>query len=167
MKYICGFVLGLSILFSQSSLAGILVLSDKLQMEYTSPKLLSHTEDTLIFKYKDWSFVHEVVNPKNIYPMINLTGVDRIFLHSIFEKSEREKLPDWLKILAKDQARQFGVKSDNVTRLKVGDADIVGVYDKNNRAANIYLFEKLKIHHFVMYGDEQHFKGLIHDIGVR
>ena len=167
MKYLCGFVLGLSILFSQSLQAGVLVLSDKLQMEYASPELLSHTENTLIFKYKSWSFVHEVVDPKNIYPKIDLTGIDRIFLHAIFERSQMNKLPGWLKALAKEQADQFGVKSDNVKHLKVGDAEIIGVYDKKKRSANVYLFEKLKIHHFVIYGSEQNFQDLINGIGVR
>lgn len=167
MKYIYGLFFGFSFLFSSSIFANVLVLSDKMQMKYDQPLLISHTEDTLIFKYSDWRLIHEVVDPKNVYPKIDLSGMDRLFFLSIFDAEQRKKLPKWLSALAEEQAIEFGVKDNNVKRSKIGIAEIVSVYNDEKGYAHAYLFEEVKIHHFVIYGDKSKFDNVVSSIGVR
>jgi len=148
-------------------LAQTLILSDKTQLKYDDPLLISHAVDTFIFKYKDWSFAHEVVNSKNIYLKVDLSGVERLYLSSIFDEKEREKLPRWLMALSEEQADSFGVKNNNVKRKKIGEADLIAVFGADQAIPHIYLFENLKIHHFVVHGNEKMLSDVINKIGVR
>lgn len=154
-------------LLSGSAFSQTLILSDKLQLQYDAPQLISHTADTLIVKYKNWSFMHELVNPKNMYPRIDLSGIERIYLHSIFDAKEKEKLPKWLGSLAEEQAQLFGVRKDNVRRKNVAGSEIVAVFNSAHSSSHIYIFEELKIHHIEIHGDEKMLSDVIENIGVR
>ncbi len=145
----------------------ILILSDKLKLNYESPILISHTQDSLIVKYKDWNFFHVVVNPKTIYSNIDLTGVEKEFLISIFDIQKRQNLPNWLASLSTEQSKEFGVGSNNVYKSNIGKVKILGVYDKNRSAGYIYVFEELKTHNFVVYGTKSQYLSLINNIKVR
>lgn len=157
----------LFVFLSNSIFAQNLILSDKLQMKFDDPLLISHTVNTLIIKYDEWSFVHEIVTPESIYQKVNLSGLERLFLMSIFDEKERLKLPNWLQVLSAEQAESFGVKKDNIKRKSIGEADLVAVFNSKQSISQIYLFENLKIHHFVVHGNEKVVESLIGNIGER
>ncbi|MCW8932288.1 MAG: hypothetical protein OQL19_18900 [Gammaproteobacteria bacterium] len=138
-----------------------LVLSSKLEMDYPSPVLISHTEDTLIIKYENWSFLHNIVNPQKIYHTIDLTGLEKDYILSIFQQKTNSSFPEWLNALSREQAKEFGVTSSNVLRKKINLSEIVGVYDKKRSSGYLYVFDETKIHHFVIYGSEEKYNLLI------
>ncbi|PIE41162.1 MAG: hypothetical protein CSA49_04850 [Gammaproteobacteria bacterium] len=144
-----------------------LVLSDKLQLNYGDPKLISHSENFLIVKYKDWSFMHEIVNPKNIYPKIDLTGMEQTYLRTVFGIEDVNTLPQWLIVLAKEQAQLFGIKKNNIKRKNIGESVLVAVYNSELSSAHVYIFEALKIHHIVVRGNESRLSNVLDNIGER
>ncbi len=159
---LCAFAFYSNVAFTQT-----LILSDKLQLNYDDPTLISHTLDTLIFKYKTWSFAHEIVDPKKIYQKVDLTGVERLYLNSIFSLKEREKLPNWLKALAEEQAESFGINNNNVTRRKIDSVEIVAAFNPQQSSSHIYIFEDLRVHHLWVQGDENKMHDVINRIGER
>ena len=111
--------------------------------------------------------MHELVNPRTFYPRIDLSGVERTFLRSIFYSNERKKLPEWLRILSAEQAELFGVGTSNVSQKRVGQAEIVGVLNSQESSSHLYIFEELKIHHLQVNGDNKKFKAVIESIEAR
>ncbi|WP_250655756.1 hypothetical protein [Alkalimarinus coralli] len=145
----------LTLVFSPASFSKELILSANLAMDYPDPTLISHTRSSLIFKYDNWSFVHEVVDPKSIYKSIDLTGIDQVFLISIFDKTKRDSLPSWLAALSKDQAKEFNVTPTSVEKSAIGKAKITSVYDEERQSAQLYIFEELMTHHITVYGSKE------------
>ena len=154
-------------LFVSSAFADNLILSTKLRIEYPTPLLISHGSTSLIVKYKDSSFMHVVVDPKAIYRQIDLTGLERDFIKSIFDDKARAKLPKWLSLVAKEQSDEFGVTPDNVDRFKVGKAEIYTVYNKKNNEGQIYIFDELSIHQIYTHGTKKEHDLIAHSIKER
>jgi len=96
--------------------------------------------------------MHVVVDPKNIYQQIDLTGKERDYIRSIFDKNERAKLSKDLAAMAKEQSDQFGVTPDNVERFKVGDAEVIAVYNNEDNNGQVFIFEELSVHQIYTYG---------------
>jgi len=156
-----------SLFFVTESFSDTLVLSSKLKVDYPNPVLISHTENTLIIKYENWSFLHNIVNPKEIYHTIDLTGLEKDFILSIFEQKTNSNFPEWLNALSREQAKEFGVTSSNVLRRKINLSEIIGVYDKKRNSGYLYVFDETKIHHFVIYGSEEKYNLLVSYIKER
>jgi hypothetical protein len=154
----------LTLLFSSVCFGETLVISSKLQVEYPKPLLIANGEG-LIFRYKDWWFSHEIVNPKNFYPKIDLTGIDKIFIKAIFTK---KVLPaKWLNELAIEQANEFGVTKSNVEIIKIDNAEIMGVYDKKDNQGQIFIIEDLIIHNLYINGSKDKFELILSKIKGR
>ncbi|NOZ51966.1 MAG: hypothetical protein GXP08_02300 [Gammaproteobacteria bacterium] len=153
--------------YAGSCFSDVLVLSHKLKIDYPKANLISHTQDSLIVKYDNWYFVHSVVDPKSIYSNIDLTGTENKFLRSIFDKNIRAELPGWLAALSNDQAKEFGVTINNVKHNKIGNADLLSVYDKDRSTAYTYIFDELTIHNIVVFGSEENYTTLINNIKER
>lgn len=66
-----------------------LVISSKLYIDYQRPDTSLHTEDTILFKYHEWSFSHSVVGPQTFYNGIDLTGLEHDYIESLFVKEKR------------------------------------------------------------------------------
>lgn len=167
MKSIVSILFLLSLVFSPASFSKDLILSANLVMDYPDPKLISHTQSSLIFKYDDWSFFHEIVNPKNIYQSIDLTGVEQAFLRSIFNQEKRKALPKWLAVLSQEQADEFGIETDNIDRKFVGQSELISVYDAKRESAQLYIFEELVTHHISVYGSKEKLDLIKHSIKGR
>ncbi len=167
MKPLIGLFLSFLLLASATCRADVLVLSHGLKLDYPAPTLISHTGQSLIFKYNDWSFIHEVVNPETIYAKVDLTGIENLFIKSIFDEKERQKLPGWLAALSSEQAREFGVAESSTEKKKIGEAELLSVFDENRRSGHIYLFEGDRIHHFVVQGEKKTYKDIIDNIKER
>jgi len=147
--------------------SGELVLSQDLALDYAEPKLISHSSNTLILKYDDWILSHRVVDPTAIYPKIDLSGVEELYLKSLFLPASRDSLPEWLQVLAKEQAQQFGLPEGQVAADNVGDARILGTYNQNNEEGYLYIFDRAAIHQLTITGTEKQYKELIKNIRER
>lgn len=147
--------------------SGELVLSQDLALDYAEPKLISHSSTTLIIKYDDWSLSHRVVDSTAIYPKINLSGIEEVYLHSIFLPAQRDSLPKWLQVLAEEQARQFGLPEGQVVEETVGNAMILGTYNQQNEEGYLYIFDRVAIHQMTIAGTEKQYKELIRNIRER
>lgn len=156
------------LIISVNTFAMDLILSPQLKLQYDEPTLISHTSDTLIVKYDNWYFSHNVINPKVVYASIDLTGIDVDFFTAIFEPSVREGLPPWLASLADEQAKTFGANKNNTLKRNVGEALLYGVYDDKNSQGEIFLIEaSQQIHHFSTIGNRQQFSDVINNIKER
>ncbi len=167
MKTLIGLFFAFLLFASTTCRADVLVLSHGLKLEYPAPTLISHTGQSLIFKYADWSLVHEVVNPATIYAKVDLTGIESLFIKSIFDEKERDKLPAWLASLSSEQAKELGVTGRTTGKKTVGEAELLSVFDENRASGHIYLFEGSRIHHFVVQGQKGAFKSIIDNIKER
>ena len=146
-------------LFSSSCFSDTLILSTKLKIEYPTPKMIGHSSDSLIVKYKDWSFMHVVVDPEKFYPKVNLDGVERDFIKSMFDKEKRSKFPEWFAALSRDQAKAFGITSSNSDKIRVGDAEILAVHDEAGKQGQIFILEELTVHQISVLGGNNSFFG--------
>jgi hypothetical protein len=143
-------------IFTSTCFADTLVLSAKLKIEYLSPQSIAHGSSNLIVKYKDWSFMHVVVDPKDIYQQIDLTGMEKDYIRSIFDEKARAKLPKWLAITAKEQADVFGVSPETTNIFMTGKAEVFSVYDQKDKKGQIFIIEDLSVHQIYTNGDKKH-----------
>ena len=153
-------------ILNSSCYAENLVLSEKISVEYPTPLLISHGGPSLLFKYKDWTLMHETFDPKTFFQQIDLTDLEHEFVKSIFDKEERKKLPEWLQVIAKDFETGLSVTPENITHLKVGDIEIYGVHDKKKNGL-IFILDKLAVHHLYVTGAKNKFDLTIHNIKER
>lgn len=168
MKIVKAVALSAISLFSTQGFCDTLVLSQKLKVDYESPSLISHTDDSLIVKYDDWYFVHSVVNPKTVYHTVDLTGNERKYIKSIFDMDTRKEFPKWMAELSSEQAQEFGIKGvDDVLKYNVGKTDVLSTYDQEKSAGYIYVFDELVLHHIVVFGTKRNFEAVISSIKER
>lgn len=162
-RFIAFTVLSLSV-FGMAQ-AQLLVLSDQTRVEISPPSMIAHSGDMLLLKYDNGTIFHEVVDPKTMYTQIDLTGLERSFIRSLFDNTERKKLPAWLAALSAEQADQLGVGRGKLIAEKLGDRELLGIHDPGSKVAHLYLFETLKTHHLIIKGDEVHLRELIRGLG--
>jgi hypothetical protein len=152
------------LLFSSVCFGEILVISSKLKVEYPQPLLIANGGG-LIFKYDKWWFSHEIVDSKNMYQPVDLTGIDKIFIKAIFTG---DALPTkWLSELAIEQANVFGVTKSNVESFKIGQAEIMGVYNTKDNQGQIFIVEDLMTHRLEVNGAKEKFKLILSKIKGR
>lgn len=152
---------------SSVAYAETLVISQNISVDYETPAILAHSGDQLIFKYEDWSFSHSVVDPEELYPAIDLTGLDQDFIVSIFVPESRKILPPWLALLAKEQADTFGVELDNIKLKALAGGRVYATYSMEAKEGNIFVLEEQKIHHFQLLGAKETFQRLLNNIKDR
>lgn len=161
------YTLTLLLALSTCAAANNLVLSQDLRMDYPDPILISHTSSMLLIKYDDWTLSHQLVDPAAIYGNIDLTGLEKTFLQSIFLPNVRSTLPQWMQVLSEDQAAEFGLPEGTVTHQQIGEFDLLGTYNPVHGSGYLYLFDREAIHHFVVMGSETHYKDVISRIMER
>ena len=157
----------LTITLSTGCIAANLVISDKLAVSYSKPNVIAHTQNSLILKYEDWWFSHEIVDGEGIYPGMDLTAYLPQFIRSIFDSKIRKSLSTELSALSEEQAKVFGVTSGNVRREKRGVAELMAIYDAKSSRGDIYVIEERMIQHMEMFGSEDKFAELISNIKER
>lgn len=121
----------------------------------------------LIFKYDDWYFSHTIVDPKAFYPTIDLTGIADDFIHAIFDEEQRAGLEKWLAVLAEGQAEEFGIAKGEVSRTKIGEAELLSVYDPQTSRAQVFIFNGGAIHHLQIRGTKDKYEALMDKIEAR
>jgi len=155
-------------LFAITCFADTLALSARLKIEHPAPNLSIHTRSGLIVKYTDEKlFMHVIVEPKNVYPKIDLTGKAELYIRSIFDEEKRGKLSKELADLSKEQADQFGVTPNNVYRSKVGNSDAIAVYNSSDKKGQIFVFEEFTIHQIYTHGSKEDHDQFLHSIKER
>lgn len=139
-------------------------LSNIVLMEFELPQKLSHSGNLLILKFEDWHFSHEVINPKEFYKPIDLTGIQHEFLKSVFYPKLREKLPGWLGELANEQAASFGLPKSKIIHRQFDGFELLGIYDQMLMQGNVFIFEEYQIHHLSFHGENLDYINLINGI---
>lgn len=156
----------LSILLSTSCFSSTqeLHLSNKVLGEITLPQKISHSGNVLILKFDDWYFSHEVINPKEYYNTIDLTGIEHEFLKSTFYPELRQSFPNWLRELANEQAISFGLSDGDIFNKKFEGFEILSNYNLNSKQGNIFIFEEHQIHYVNFSGERAHYTNLLNSI---
>lgn len=155
-------------MFVTTCFADVLILSTQLKIEYPTPLAISHGISDLIVKYnQNRSFMHVVVDPKEMYQQIDLSGIEREYIRSIFDVKQREKLSEQLSTLSKKQSDEFGVTKDNVERIKVGTAEVIAVYNYKSNNGLIFIFAELAVHQIYTYGTKKEHDLILYGIKKR
>lgn len=147
--------------------AGQLVMSPNLALNYPPPTLISHTSNTLILTYDHWSWSHSLVNPAEIYPKVDLTGIERQFVKSLFDPEIRETFPGWLRLLSQELAEQFGLPAGRVDQRTLPSAELFGTYSAKHGEGYLFLLDKTAIHRLTVIGSEENYKEVMKNIRER
>ncbi len=157
----------ITITLSTGCIAANLVISDKLAISYSKPNVIAHTQNSLILKYEDWWFSHEIVDGEAMYPGMDLTEHLPKYIRSIFDAKIRKSLSPELSALSEEQAKVFGVTRDNIKREKRGVAELIAIYDVKSKRGDVYVIEERMIQHMELSGSEAKFAELISNIKER
>ena len=159
LKYIL-FVLTL-IAPATEACASQLALSSELSLSTPTPKKIAHTPELLILKFDDWSLTHQVIDAKNYLPSVDLSGIEKLFIESLFDKKKREKLPKWLDVLALELSHSLAITSGKKIIKRLDKFDIYSAYSEENQEAQIYLLEENQSHSIRLFGSKQEFENII------
>jgi hypothetical protein len=154
-------------LFATGCMAGNLVLSRNLALDYPEPELISHTRTALILKYEDWVLSHEIVDPENFYPGVDLSGNTESFIRAFFMEDVRPSLAPELREMAVKQREAFEISDPDVYRDTLGEFDILGGYSEVHGLGHLYIFDQAAIHHIVIKGNEARYKEVANSIKER
>jgi len=166
-RFLMLFSLVSALVLSTGCVAADLVVSDKLVIKYKEPKLIAHTSNSLIIKYNNWWFSHEVVDGEKMYPGMDLSDQLPVFIRSMFDAKIRKSLAPELSLLSEEQAKAFGITEDNVKREKRGTAELMAVYDEKSKRGDIYVIEERMIQHVEISGNAAEFAELMGNIKER
>jgi|GEM_PF-753724 len=145
-----------------------LLLSKNIVLHYEQPDNISHSWRTLILKYPDWYFSHEVVDPKTMYAGIDLTGLLQDYIRSIFDPEAREALPaGWLEELAREQSAAFGIKDGNAALMEKGFGSLYHMFNKEEGRGEIFILEENQAHWLQVHSSKEQFQDLIENIKER
>ncbi len=144
-----------------------LSLSKNISINYELPKAMGHFSNILFMKYDTWDFSHERVDPQKIYQTIDLSGVEKEYIKSLFNLSIREDFPRWLAELSKEQASSFAINNDNYFYKKLTSTELYAAYDPPNNRGNIFIIEKNQIHHLILNGAKSEYIALLKAIEER
>ena len=144
--------------------ASELIISNKIIIKHPPANQIAHSGELIIFKYKNWSYTHEVISPENFIASVDLTGTEHQFIKGIFEKKEREKLPSWLAVLAEDFANKIISNNEKHQKFSVGDSTIYGVYNSEEQHGFIFILEENLIHKLDVLGTNKNHSDFIKNI---
>ena len=145
-----------------------LILSKSISLHYEQPENISHSWRTIIFKYPDWYFSHEIVDPKTMYPRIDLKGLLQDYIRSMFDEEARNKLPaSWLEELAREQSAAFGIKGGNAELMKKGFGELYHMFNQEEGRGEIFILEENQTHWLQVHSSKEQFQELIENIKER
>ena len=155
------------IMFSLHAQGDQLVLSSHLKLEYPAPILISHTENRLIIKYKDTAISHNIVNPKTMYPNIDLSGYHINYIYTLFDKKIDAALPTVINELANQQKEIMGLNKQQGYLKTTQYYQLLASYDPKNQIAHVFIIEENKTHHLAIDGNQDYLYKIINGIKVR
>lgn len=160
-------VFSLLVLSGYASASNTLVLSSELMLRYPTPELISHSTNTLIIKYEDWYFTHQVVDSSSFVPKVDLEGVEALFIRSIFLSEHRERLPDWLQVLAEDLQLAYGGEQGAIIQRDSPGEEVLGSYNSETLTGHLFVFDQAAIHRIVVQGPKDRFEEVLERIKER
>lgn len=152
------------LLNTQSALAQKVVFSSSLSIDVPAPEVIAHSGEVLIFKYADSYFSHELIDPKTLYGVVDLTGIEHSFIKQIFGVENTHKLPEWLNELAKEQATVFGVTKKNTVVNNISNNLILSNFLESEQEGNIFFLEEYAIHRIYFSGNKEAFTILLNKL---
>jgi hypothetical protein len=153
--------------FGLSTQADTLVLSSNLKLEYPTPLMISHTQSRLIIKYEKTAISHNIVNPKNMYPNIDLSGYQKDYIYTLFDKKINNKLPESIEVLALKQKEIMGLNNLKGILKSTSTYELLASFDKNQRIGHIFIIQEANIHHLAVDGDQDYLYKIIDGIKER
>ncbi|WP_296059296.1 hypothetical protein [uncultured Amphritea sp.] len=155
------------LLITNFAFADKLVISPSLYIDYDSPILIYHSGDTLLVKFDSWSFTHEDIDPKTIYQGIDLSGLERDFIESLFVPERRKDFPSWLAALSTEQAESLHHKNADINIKDIKNIKLYSSYLAKLNEGNIFILEERSVHRIQVKGDIEFYKGLLESIKER
>lgn len=140
------------------------IISNKIIIKHPPANQIAHSGELVIFKYKDWSYTHEVISPENFIVSVDLTGSEHQFIKGIFDKKERAKLPSWLAVLAEEFANKIISNNKNHQKFSVGESTIYEVYNSEEQHGFIFILEDNLIHKLDVLGTNKNHADFIKNI---
>lgn len=137
------------------------IISDVVKLSTPPPVKIAHTSNMVILKFNGWSLTHEAINPKTYVPSVDLTGIEHLFIQSLFDNSKRQKLPLWLSSLAQELSESFAIDMSNYYVKQLSELMIYATYDKQENLGRIFLLEKYQAHSINVQGSNQEFINII------
>jgi len=137
------------------------IVSNLVKVSTPPPVKIAHTSNMVILKFNGWSLTHEAINPKTYVPSVDLTGIDNLFIQSLFDNSKRQKLPVWLSSLAQELSKSFAIDMNDYYFKQLGELMVYATYDKQENLGRIFILEKSQIHSINVQGSNQEFTNII------
>jgi len=131
-----------------------LILAEDLKLDMPDSAVILHSGNSVLFKYENWVMNHQVLDPKNFYPSIDLTGWMNQFIRSVFGEKEKS-LPEWIKVLAKNQAEAFHIDNKSVIKFSLNKKPIYATYSDELKQGHIFLLNEGYVNHFNVLSDKQ------------
>ncbi|WP_274057268.1 hypothetical protein [Vibrio parahaemolyticus] len=139
-------------------------LSQNVVLDVPLSKTILHTGNILIFKFGDSHISHEVLSPKEFFSPIDLTGVEKEFVRSLFKLTENSSFPQWLNAASNELSETLGITKDNKVIEVKGGLEILGFYDSESQSGQLFILDTSLIHHFTVLGSDELFKNLYQSI---
>lgn len=153
--------------FSVYSQASEFIISNKISIHNSSANQIAHSGELVIFKFKYWSYTHEVISPEKFIASVDLSGFEYQFIKGIFEKKSRAKLPNWLSILADDLSKKIMNHDGEYQKINLGDSIIYGTYNVEEHQGFIFVLEEHAIHKLDVLGTTKNYTDFINNITKR
>ncbi len=165
MKSILFIVISLFFINSPADLkANELIISSEIAIKHLPALQIAHSGELVIFKYKNWSYTHEVVSPENLIVSVDLTGFEHQFIKSVFEKKIRGELPNWMGLLAEDFSNKILNKNGSYQKINIGNSIVYGTYSKEEQQGFIFILEERSIHKLDILGAYKDYTALTNNI---
>jgi hypothetical protein len=145
---------------STNGWAQTLILAEDLEIEMPESAVIIHSGNSILFKYDDWVLNHQVLDPQYYYPNIDLTEWMESFIRYIFGDTDTE-LPEWIIVLARNQAEAFGIVSNSIEKFKSNEKLIYSTYSDKLEQGHVFLLNDGYINHFNILSEKQKYKDFI------
>lgn len=147
-------VLLFTCLVSASGWSQELILNEDLKLKMPDSAVILHSGNSVLFKYEDWVMSHQVLDPKNFYPSIDLTGWMNQFIRRVFGEKD-ESLPEWILVLAKNQAEAFKIDNKSIIKFSLNEKPVYATYSDKLNQGHIFLLNDGYVNNFNIISDKQ------------
>jgi len=150
--------------FSAHLQANEFIISNQIAIKQPFSNRIAHSGEMVIFKYKNWSYTHEIVSPESFIGSVDLSGVEHQFIQSLFETNKREKLPRWLNVLAEDFSAKILNENGKYKKFTLGSSTVYGTHNTKEEHAFIFILEESMIHKLEVLGTRKNYTDFIKNI---
>lgn len=135
------------------------------QVTLPQPRTITLAGDALLLKYDNWYMYQDNLNPKTVYPSIDLSGIIAAFFTAVFEPRTRKNLPaEWLSTLAKGQAQLFNIDYDEIKRWHIGEANVYAFFNEAANDGNVFIICNKSVQRIEISGSETEYRSFVQSI---